>query len=295
MYGSLFAAMICISVVVVAALAILVIMLLKPKRGRPGNAQGASVGVANPARNGWMSWVVPALIALILAIWTIWGALFFLTVIWIMRMNPGSDSSFTLSENEKKTARRIYTWLLLSSFITLPAFIISAINLSSGSTTNERVLSALIPLIFHLPLLLGLTSKSVFVYRHTQQAILLMAVRAGVASIAISIGSYPGEAISLFVIGNGSLWLFSSIWGWNQISNGKCWLMQSKGEALTISPDGIENLPAQKHIEQSKAFIQRYKADEAKKHALAAFRSGDREIKSQAVKLLDTLGEVEKF
>ena len=42
-------------------------------------------------------------------------------------------------------------------------------------------------------------------------------------------------------------------------------------------------------------FLKRYNAAEAKKHALAAFRGGDREIRFQAVKLLSALHEVEEF
>ena len=174
----------------------------------------------------------------------------------------------------------------------MPIFLISAANTYSDSTNNEHVLTALVPLIFHLPLLLGLTSKSAFVYRHTQQGILLIALRAGMASLAVSMGRYPDDGIGLFLLGNGALWLFGSLVGWNQITNGKCWFMDRKGETTIMT---VENLPAQKHIEQSQASIQRYKSDEAKQHALAAFRSGDRETQKQAVQLLETLGEVEKF
>jgi hypothetical protein len=49
------------------------------------------------------------------------------------------------------------------------------------------------------------------------------------------------------------------------------------------------------HLERSREFMERYDAPEAKKHALEAFRSGDRAIRLQAIKLLSALHEVEEF
>lgn len=243
----------------------------------------------------WKSWRVYIVIALILALWSIVAALFFLTVVWILRQNPDPGSSVEVGRTEKSTARRVYTWLFFSSLITVPVFIL-VLNesYSSYSTNNQYVLSALAPLVFHLPLLLGLTSKSVFVYRHVQQGILLVALRAGTAALLISIDDVAG--LMLFVLVNGSLWLFGSIWGWTQVNRGQCWWMKLKGEVVTIaSKNQVENLPPQKHIEQSRDFIRRYKPDEAKEHALAAFRSGDREVKRQAIQILETLDDVELF
>jgi len=157
------------------------------------------------------------------------------------------------------------------------------------------VLAALVPLIFHLPLLLGLTSKSAFVFRHTQQGILLIALRVAMASLAISIEPYPDEGLWLFLLGNGGLWLFGSFWGWHQTASGGCWLMKQKGETLILKAEKAEDLPPQIHLERSKEFIGRYNAVEAKKHALAAFRTGDREIRLQAVNLLQALREMEEF
>jgi hypothetical protein len=241
------------------------------------------------------NWLIPIVIACLIAIWSALAGLFFLAVVWVLRLDPGADASFTLSKDNKKTAQRVYTWLFFSSMITVPIFIGIAANTYSASTTNEQVLSALAPLFVHAFLLLGLTSKSVFVYRHTQQGILLIALRAGMASlVATNLQNHSEYSVMMFLLGNGALWLFGSLIGWSQISRGECWFMQRKGET-PITSDAIQNLPAQKHIEQSQTFIHQYKSDEAKKHALAAFRSGDREVKAQAVKLLNTLDEVEKF
>lgn len=295
MSTSILLAMLCIGVIVIAATVALVYLLTHPK----GNINApqkllASEPQKQPKRN-WQIWILYFGIAIVLAIWTIWGALFFLAIAWVLRTNPSPDASFTLNNNDKKTARRIYTWLFLSSIITVPIFISAASNIYN-STINECVLTALLPLILHIPLLLGLTSKSAFIYRHTQQGLLLIALRAGMAGLtAINVEDHIDYALLIFFFGNGSLWLIGSLIGWSQITNNKCWFMDRRGEKLIIAHDGIENLPAQKHIEQSREFIQRYKADDAKKHALAAFRSGDREIKSQAVKLLETLDEVEQF
>jgi hypothetical protein len=142
---------------------------------------------------------------------------------------------------------------------------------------------------------MGLTSKSAFVYRHTQQAILLIALRAGLATLAISVEPYPIDGIWLFLIGNGSLWLLGSLWGLAQVSRGECWLMEQKRETLAVKPGEAEDLSPQIHLARSREFIQKYNAAEAKKHALAAFRGGDDEIRSQAVTLLHALHEVEEF
>jgi hypothetical protein len=142
---------------------------------------------------------------------------------------------------------------------------------------------------------MGLTSKSAFIYRHTQQAILLVALRAGVATLAISAGSYPSDGIWLFLLGNGSLWLLGSLWGLNQVSRGECWLIEQKGETLAVKTAETEDISPQIHLERSAEFIESYNAAEAKKHALAAFRGGDREIRLQAIELLRTLHEVEEF
>ena len=245
---------------------------------------------------GWQRPFAFISISLVIALWTIWGALFFLAVVWIMQQNPGMDSSFTITENEKKSARGIYVWLLLSPILILPVFVGLLLNLDfPEADTNTRALITMIPLIFHLLLVTGLTSKSAFVYRHTQQAILLLALRAGVATLAISAGSYPIDGIWLFLLGNGSLWLLGSLWSLDQVSRGECWWMEQKGETRIMKNERAEHLSPQIHLERSREFIERYNAAEAKEHAMAAFRSGDRAIRLQAVKLLSALHEVEEF
>ena len=243
-------------------------------------------------------WILPIVIALILAFWTIWGALFFLGVVWVLRKNPDPAASFSITDNEKKTARRIYTWLFFSPFLTVPIFLIALFNLSyNSSTTNERVLAALIPLLVHAPLLLGLTSKNIFVYRHTQQGILLIALRAGLASLAVNVGRYPEDGFGLFLLGNGALWFIGSIAGWDQISKAKCWFMERKGEKI-ILPESTEQanpVRAQEHLHRNWKAIDSRQNLQAVSNALSAFRQGDKKTRQEAIEILKGLGEVEKF
>ena len=291
MIGLLLPAMLCIAAVVFAALVLLVITLLNPNNQASNFLQKR---LRLLSLDGLRTWIPALILASALATRTIWGALFLIVVVYLMRQNPGPDSSATVGENEKKTARRVYAWLFWSSFLTVPIFII-AIASAYDSSVDGLVFAALTPLILHIPLLFGLTSKSRFVYRHTQQGILLIALRAGLASLAVSVGSYPDDGLWLFLLGNGSLWLFGSIWGWNQISRNDCWLMRRKREAIDAAVDKAGNLAPHIHLEKSREFLQGSKNAEAKDHALAAFRRGNREIRTQAVWLLEVMEEVEKF
>jgi hypothetical protein len=240
-------------------------------------------------------------IAFLIAIWTALGALFFLAVVWVLRMKPSPEVSFVLARNDKKTAQRIYTWLFLSSFLTVPIFFMSAAGTYSSSiTNNEYVLMALVPLVLHLPLLTGLTSKSGFVYRHTQQAILLIALRAGMASLAaLNVEDHIDYALLLFVFGNGLLWLIGSIVGWSQVSSGKCWLMERKGEKL-LAPESAQTPRTSTSLEDKELEDMLKSLDApgmttARQKAMHAFRTGTPDMKKRAVAVLSQLGEVEKF
>jgi len=268
---------------------------------------------ARPARqlqNGLKSWRVHIVVALVLFLWSIVAVLFYLAVVWILRQNPDPNSNSTIGESEKKAARRVYMWLFFSSIITVPIFLAVVYSGYTGdSTANEHVLQALVPLIFHLPLLAGLTSKSTFVYRHTQQGILLIALRAAVANVAISMGDYPDDGLWLFLLGNGSLWLFGSFWGAAQVNRGACWWMTQKGErnlpaSATMpeveAPMGSDvqtpvSMTPEKYLEYSKWYLRRDRKDTSKAYALEAFRHGDPEIRLQAIHMLDDLNEVEYF
>jgi hypothetical protein len=183
----------------------------------------------------------------------------------------------------------------------VPIFLMSAAGTYSSSiTNNEYVLMALAPLVLHLPLLTGLTSKSGFVYRHTQQAILLIALRAGMASLAaMNVEDHLDYALLLFVFGNGLLWLIGSISGWSQVSSGKCWLMERKGEKL-LAPESTQAPRTGTSLEDKELKDMLKSLDApgmttARQKAMHAFRTGTPEMKKRAIAVLSQLGEVEKF
>ena len=247
-----------------------------------------------------MSWLLYFGIAFLIAIWTALGGLFFLAVVWVLRMNPSSDASFTISDNEKKTARRIYTWLFFSPILTVPLLISILLGMSYTSTPslNQSILTILISALLHTSLLFGLTSKSTFVYRHTQQGILMISLRTGIAGLAVSnLDSDIGLGLGLFFLGNGALWLISSIVGWNQVSNGKCWFMDRKGEKIISLEDTeqVSSIQVQEQLNRSRGQLNSNEKLLARNNALSAFRHGDIKNRQEAVEILNTLGEVEKF
>jgi hypothetical protein len=270
------------------------------QKSNPDNDRDLNELTRTSSKPKRMSWLLYFGIAFLIAIWTALGALFFLAIVWVLRRNPGSDTSYTLAINDKKTAQRVYTWLFFSSFITVPIFIGAAANAAYNSTINERVLAALIPLIMHAPLLLGLTSKSGFVYRHTQQGILFIAVRAGMASLAaINVEDNIEYALLLFVFGNGALWLLSSIVGWSQTSNGKCWFMERKGEKIllpeSIKPEKPNTSINDEELDELLKSLDATGMTTARQKAMHAFQTGTPELKKRAIAVLAKLGEVEKF
>jgi len=253
------------------------------------------------------NWAWPIIIAILLAFWSVIFALFFLAIIWIMRLNPKADSKEIPfpSEKDRKRARGTYIWLLLSPFLNVIVLLIGVFNsYSSRTPTNEWVLIALLPLVFHLPVLARLDSNSPFVFRHTQQAIFLLALRASMTSLALNIGSSPDDGILLFLFGNGFLWLVGSIWGLNQANHGKCWWIGRKGEKV-LSKDAV---PTEKPVSRDKMekpipneelgeLLKSLNAEgsNARQIALNAFRQGTPETRKKAVTVLSKLGEVEKF
>jgi len=241
-------------------------------------------------------WILPIIIAIVIAFKTIPGGIFFLTIVWLMRRDPKeyTKSIPAPSDKDKKSAKRIYNWLLLSPFITVPVFLILVGIFYGRSLSSELILAALIPAIIHAVLLFGFDSKSAFVFRHTQQAILLVALRAGMAALAVNIGRYPEDGLWLFLLGNGSLWLFGSLWGRNQANRGDCWWIKKRGEIIVRSLEQLGKLSPEENLKHSRGFMD---SDEgiAAKHALMAFRHGNPSIKKQAVAILDELGEVEMF
>jgi len=241
-------------------------------------------------------WILPIIIAIVIAFKTISGGIFFLVIVWLMRRDPmGYTKSIPApSDEDKKTAKRIYNWLLLSPFITVPVFLILVGIFYGRSPSNELVLAALIPALIHAVLLSGLNSRSAFVFRHTQQALLLVALRAGMAALAVNIGRFPEDGLWLFLLGNGSLWLFGSLWGRNQVIRGDCWWIKRRGEIVVRSLEQLGKLSPEENLKHSRSFMDSDEGISAK-HALMAFRYGNPSIKKKAVGILDELGEVEMF
>jgi hypothetical protein len=286
---SILSALLCLSIVLV--LAVVVIVQVASPRNKKGTPRAGS-------NRGWRSWIFYVAVALLISLWTMAGALYFLAVVWISRLDPkpySKEISFPTNA-EKKSARILYAWLMLSSFLTVPLFMIALFSLSSNATINERVLAALIPLIFHIPLLFGLSSKSTFVFRHTQQAILLISIRAGLASLSVSVTSDSFVGILLFLFGNGALWLVGSLWGWNQIRSGDCWLMKRKGHKLVSAEAARVIVPEiNPQLEDVVKSLDAKEVRTTKSQALQSFRSGNPEVRKRAVEVLAKLGEVETF
>jgi hypothetical protein len=290
---SLLISILCIAVIVIGALVALVVLLLKPKKNQ---TQISTENIRRP-RKDWKGWIPFVAIALVLAFWSVLISLFFLIVVWIMRLDPKPYQREIPypSDLAREEAKGIYIWLLLSPLLTVPTMLVAALFLDFNSSFNQRVLAALIPLVFHLPLLFKLNTKNIFTYRHTQQAVLLIALRAGMASIALSIGSSPWEGLWLFFLGNGALWLFGSFWGRSQAIHKDCWWMKRKGETIlppetqTVEEPVIAAEPQQPITPIIK------KNRPAVEQSLHAFRAGTSEERKQAVLALSQLGEVEKF
>lgn len=216
-------------------------------------------------------------------------------------------------EAEKKVARRVYWWLLLSPFVTVPCFAFQIFGLTYRSTVGERVWAAVVPLIFHIPLLFGLRSSSRFVQRHTQQAFILIALRAGMAAISVNLDRHPmgTKGLWLYFLGNGALWLFGSLWGLRQATRGDCWLMRRRGEdgelprpwalpaAVPATPaTGVPStMPADPNaaFEDGRRLLRMGKRAEATACFLAAFRHGPPDLRRRAVAELERVGVVETF
>jgi hypothetical protein len=98
------------------------------------------------------------------------------------------------------------------------------------------------------------------------------------------------------VLGNGSLWLFGSTWGWNQVSRGECWWMEKKGEKpIPSESTKVDSPQIDKELENLLKSLNAKDKLTAKTKALKAFRTGTPETKKRAVEMLSKLGEVEVF
>ena len=302
-----------ISLLLSIILLVVGITLAKPRSEKQGVASADKR--KRQASKGSKVWILYLAVALLLAFKTIWGALFFLVIVWLLRRNPDRYSKYIPypTHKEKRAAQLLYIWLMLSSFLTVPVFSFLVLDLSSESSTNERTLAALIPAISHVLLLLGFSSTSAFVFRHTQQAILLIAIRAALAALTVSMTPRPDDGLEWFFGANGVVWLVGNFGGWDQVRWGTCLLMKLKGETilpkeksvgiLATAPEAepsLETLPkaklsAEEYMQYSQWYLNHAQQDRAKEYALEAFRLGNFETKGRAIRVLDRMGEVEFF
>jgi len=249
-------------------------------------------GTPQPAQKGFKSWIVPIIIAIVLALWNVSLAIVYLLVIWVLRLEPKKELSHIVTDDTKKICEKNYKWLRNSSVIAVPIFFIA---LNMGAYT---FIAAFLPFVFHLALIGRLQTEKLYVYRHTQQALLLLLIRAG-AAIAI-FSSYYLNGFWIFIIINGSLWLFGTNWEIAQVKRDDCWLMRRRGEEIILAME-TPDLPIDtstlmdKETEKQITSIDTKTKNTRIKQSLQTFRTGTPDEKKKALRVLSELGEVENF
>lgn len=237
---------------------------------------------------GWKNWLLVISIMLFIAFWNLAAAFFFFVIVWLWRLNPKRELPLTLTDEDKFRSRVIYQWLLISSLLTIPFSTYLLFTLDAND--YSAALAASIPLLLHFHLLFNL-NKNLYLYRHTQQALILLVLRAALAAWAFS-----SESIAIFLLGNGSLWLLGSLWGFLQSKRGACWLMERKGEQIiSFERERIDSPQMDKELEDMFKSLNVKDKLSAKAMALDAFRTQTSEKKRRAIEVLQKLGEVEKF
>jgi uncharacterized membrane protein YhaH (DUF805 family) len=207
----------------------------------------------------------------------------------------------------------VYWWLFWSPVVTVLWMIIAitATDMSSRSQANW-VMPVLLSGLPHLVLLFGLRSKHLYQRRHTQQALLLAAIR--VVSSVLFVGVMRNQGVCLWILINGSLWLGSSMWGLGQVRRGECWLMTVMGDdetlprpwalptkpAPTATPaqpaSGFEPSPIPRTLLiRGQELVQSGQPAEAIVCFISVFRNGSPELRRQAVNALEQMGEIEVF
>jgi Tol biopolymer transport system component len=164
----------------------------------------------------------------------------------------------------------------------------------------EYVAAVAWPALVHVVLLIPLWSPYLFVRRHAQQALLLAVVR--VLSAVLIVGLSRGGLIGLWVVVNGGLWIFGTVWGLRQIKRGDCWLMRRRGEVSELprpwaTPKVAEPTPTATGPALAPGAIPAGQGERAATvEALRlAFRTGSPEERQRALEALKALGEIEEF
>src|SRR5215216_2973500 len=96
--------LLCLILFIIVVVVLMIFFLVSQKK----DAQPAEAQSAKRIQHRSKAWMAYAIVALLLALWSIIAALFFLAIVWLMRQNPAPGSSSTISDTEKRTARRVY-------------------------------------------------------------------------------------------------------------------------------------------------------------------------------------------
>ena len=213
-------------------------------------------------------------------------------------------------KKEEQRSRRFYWLLLLSPFVTVPWAALGLMSLPYYAPLHLRLIAAGVPGLFFTLLLFGWLSPHLYVRRHMQQALLLAGLRLASGLLFLSLL----EETFLWFLGSGSLWLFGSIWGWNQVVLGDCWLMRQLGEGKQLPRPWTKSKPTpakksppetrlnvvgaldgRKALSRAQFLLDRRQVAQAVVYLTAAFRAGPAEVRQQAVAQLEAIGEVELF
>ena len=261
-------------------------LLLTSRKSKKDNAAGQT----RSAKKGSQNWLIPIIVALVVAFWNVSLAIVYLIGVWVLRLNPNKELPHIVTDEQRKACEKNYKWLRNSSFFTIPVFLVAFFF------DAHPLIAVFLTFLFHIQLIGRLQTENLYVYRHTQQALFLFLLRAGTAIAIFSYFYFDG--FWLFVIINGSLWLFGTNWEIAQVKRNDCWLMRRRGEEILVPkiPVGVDQ-PVELDkatTDMLKSITSREKKAEIKS-SLTTFRAGTPLERKKAVLILAELGEVEKF
>jgi hypothetical protein len=198
-----------------------------------------------------------------------------------------------VSKKSIVSARRVYWWLLLVPVFAVPFWwLIIPYNPNFGEILGP----SLFALVFYLPILIWATSDNPFIQVHARQGLILLALRF-LSPLLIFLVFGWDAMLPLFIVVNGSLWLFGSMFGLAQVGNGTSFLPfdRSKIVADPISDQTPHAEILISSLDEARASLIAGERSLSIKQALAVFRNDDAASKESAMKFLAELGEVEEF
>ena len=197
-------------------------LLLTSRKSKKDN----STGQTRSAKKGSQNWLMPIIFALVVAFWNVSLAIVYLIGVWVLRLNPNKELPHIVTDEQRKACEKNYKWLRNSSFFTIPVFLVAFFF------DAHPLIAVFLTFLFHIQLIGRLQTENLYVYRHTQQALFLLLLRAGTAIAIFSYFYFDG--FWFFVIVNGSLWLFGTNWEIAQVKRNDCWLMRRRGEEILV-------------------------------------------------------------